>query len=107
MEAVSLKVSWEDDLLLSEDESKENFLPLAGDLPMESPRLPLQAAENKPKLKSVVVRPKTVELDSDCDEEKSQIDGNFPCDVDLCVHKNKRFCSSASLHRHWAEVHQP
>ena len=71
MEAVSLKVSWEDDLLLSEDESKENVVPLAGDLSMESPRLPLQAAENKPKLKSVVVRPKTVELDSDCDEGKS------------------------------------
>ena len=107
MEAVSLKVSWEDDLLLSEDESKESVLPLAGDLPMESPRLSLQAAENKPKLKSVVVRPKTVELDSNCDEEKSQIEGNFPCEVDVCVQKNKRFSSSASLHRHWAEVHQP
>ena len=45
MEAVSLTVSWEDDLLLSEDE-KENVLPRAGDLPMESPRIPLQAAEN-------------------------------------------------------------
>ena len=59
MEAVSLKVSWEDNLRLSEDE-KENVLPRAGDLPtcMDSPRIPLQAAESKPKMESIVVVPK-------------------------------------------------
>ena len=78
--------------------------------------------DKRMQVKSVVVVLRPTESDDYCSEAevqeaemalikkkkmKANAAGKFECEVEVCKARGKLFGSVASLHRHWAVVHQP
>ena len=116
LKMAEITLDFEDDFQLSEDEDN------AAGSPARSPGTPLQdegpgipVAAKAVTLKSVVVVPPVTTANEEEEARKAllkrnpptQLDGKFLCEVKPCKKKQKTFQSIGSLHRHWAEVHQP